>query len=509
VQRTLGVTAQPGFVPGRGAAVNQAPARGSEEPTVAPSKALWLLIITVAVTGLALAISGAFSSGDLNWQVLIVLTALAVFAERSDLSLYGDSRVSLAFVPIFASLILCGLPGLAIVVTAASISSAFDRPLYKTAFNFGALMLAGAAATLVAPTLGDNSHAYNWPVVLGLTVLAGGINFATNSLLVATAIAINNRAKIKVVWAEHFLWLWPHYVVLSLLGLAVAAAYQAMGLWGIAVFTAPPVMMRLSIKQYLDRTTTSVLELRDAHGKLQSAHEQLTSAMASLGSAYDGTLRSLVAALDARDSETAGHSERVADLTMAIGVEMGIPSDTEEWQHISWGALLHDVGKIAIADGILRKPGHLTAEEWDAMRTHPHAGYEILRQVDFLAPAADIVLAHHERYDGKGYPRGLVGDQIPLGARIFMIADAFDAMTSDRTYRSAMPAEEALAEILRNSGTQFDPGAVMGFLSVYRRRFVGAGQQKGAGGHSHHGEPKLSQVLEQAIREAIGAEPAS
>ncbi len=143
------------------------------------------------------------------------------------------------------------------------------------------------------------------------------------------------------------------------------------------------------------------------------------------------------------------------------------------------------------------------------MRTHPHAGYEILRQVDFLAPAADIVLAHHERYDGKGYPRGLVGDQIPLGARIFMIADAFDAMTSDRTYRSAMPAEEALAEILRNSGTQFDPAAVMGFLSVYRRRFVGAGQQKGAGSHSHDGEPKLSQALEQAIREAIGAEPAS
>ena len=507
--QTRGGTAQPGFVPARGAAAQQASAPESEEQSVTPSRALWLLITIVAVTGLALAIRGAFGiAGNINWQVLIVLTALAVIAERSDLSLYGNSRVSLAFVPIFAALILGGLAGLAIVVPAAAMSSAFGKPLYKTAFNFGALMLAGAAATLFSPMLGTDSHAYNWPAVLSLTMLAGAINFTTNSLLVATAIAISNRTKVKLVWSEHFLWLWPHYLVLALLGLAMAAGYQAMGIWGIAVFTAPPIMMQLSIKQYLDRTTTGVLELRDAHGKLQTTHEELTGAMDSLGNAYEGTLRSLVAALDARDSETAGHSERVADLTMAIGAEMGIPNDTEEWRHVSWGALLHDVGKIAIPDGILRKPSRLTEGEWETMRTHPRAGYDILRQVDFLAPAADIVLAHHERYDGKGYPRGLVADQIPLGARIFMIADAFDAMTSDRSYRSAMPAEEALAEILRNCGTQFDPAAVIGFLSVYRKRFVGAGQQRSAGAHSHHDEPKLSEALETAIREAIETERA-
>jgi putative nucleotidyltransferase with HDIG domain len=263
-------------------------------------------------------------------------------------------------------------------------------------------------------------------------------------------------------------------------------------------------MMRLSIKQYLDKTTKNVMDLRYAHSELQEAHDMVTAAMTSLGNAYDGTLRSLVAALDARDSETAGHSERVADLTMAIATEMAIPTDTDQWRYISWGALLHDVGKIAIPDGILRKPGPLTPEEWEFMRTHPKAGADILRSVDFLIPASDIVLAHHERFDGAGYPRGLAGEEIPLGARIFMIADSFDAMTSDRTYRSAMPAEEALAEILRHSGSQFDPAAVRAFLAVYQKRFVGTVHHRHFAGPQRGATLELSESLKKAIAEAAG-----
>jgi HD-GYP domain-containing protein (c-di-GMP phosphodiesterase class II) len=146
----------------------------------------------------------------------------------------------------------------------------------------------------------------------------------------------------------------------------------------------------------------------------------------------------------------------------------------------------------------------LTDEEWQTMRRHPRAGHEILQKVTFLQTASEVVLAHHERFDGSGYPRGLAGEEIPLGARIFSIADAFDAMTSDRTYRNAMPAEEALAELLRNSGTQFDPTAVRAFLSVYQNRFVGTVH------HRHFGAPKrkepaeLSESLKQAIAEAAG-----
>ncbi|MCH8949612.1 MAG: HD-GYP domain-containing protein, partial [Chloroflexi bacterium] len=131
------------------------------------------------------------------------------------------------------------------------------------------------------------------------------------------------------------------------------------------------------------------------------------------------------------------------------------------------GALLHDVGKIGVPDQILHKPGPLTPEEWDKMKRHPMIGYDMLRDISFLSEAATIVRCHHERFDGKGYPRGLAGDEIPLGARIFSAADAFDAMTSDRTYRKALRPEAARDEIIRHSGTQFDPQVVQAFLEAY------------------------------------------
>jgi putative nucleotidyltransferase with HDIG domain len=447
----------------------------------------------------SLAVYGGFSPDSVDWQVLLVLAALAFLAERFDMNLYGDSRVSLAFVPIFAAVLISGMTGLALVVPIAILASAHSRSLYKTAFNFGALMAAGAVAYLILYAFGISDHAHSWPQVLLPVILAGGANFVVNSALVAIAISLNSGTNARSVWREHFLWLFPHYLLLAVMALAIVAAYETMGLWGIAVFVAPTLMMRFTVKQYLDRTTESVLELREAHTRLQEAHTQLKKALATLDKSYDGTLRSLVAALDARDSETAGHSERVADLTMAIAEEMGIQPYSDEWRWMSWGALLHDVGKIAIPDEILRKPGVLTDSEWEAMRTHPRTGFDILKSVDFLAPAAEIVLSHHERYDGTGYPRGLAGDEIPIGARIFMIADAFDAMTSNRAYRSAMPAEEALAEILRNSGSQFDPAAVKAFLSVYQKRFVSHSTRRAPG---HH----LADNLKKAILEAAGLE---
>ncbi|MEX0683946.1 MAG: HD-GYP domain-containing protein [Dehalococcoidia bacterium] len=497
--RILGAPIRDGFVPGK--------ARENEAARDIPVGGLngFILNVLVALTftaGLALvAYGGLLALDGTDWQLVAALALIAILAERTDLSLYGDSRVSLAIVPIFATVIGSGMPGLAIVVPLAVIASAWGRPLRKTAFNFGALMLSAAAAAAVLQSPGSE---IKWPDILLPAAIAGGVNFIVNTVLVSTAIALSSRSSIPKVWTEHFPWLLPHYLLLAVLGLAMVAADQAMGLWGIAAFLAPPLMMRFSIKQYLDRTSKNVLDLRHAHNQLQHAHGQLTDAMASLGKAYDGTLRSLVAALDMRDSETAGHSERVADLTMAIAEELGIQKDTDESRKIYWGALLHDVGKIAVPDVILRKPGSLTDEEWVHMRTHARAGYEILQKVSFLADTSEMVFSHHERYDGTGYPRGLAGQDIPLGARIFSIADAFDAMTSDRTYRAAMPAEEALAELLRNSGTQFDPTAVRAFLSVYQQRFVGTVHHHLLAGGSSPRRLELSEALKQAIAEAAG-----
>src|ERR1700678_801515 len=197
---------------------------------------------------------------------------------------------------------------------------------------------------------------------------------------------------------------------------------------------------------------------------VEARTNQLQAAVANLERSYDITLAALGDALDLKDAETEGHSKRVTAFTIAIARAMQLPQ--ERVRIIARGAFLHDVGKMAIPDAILRKPGRLSPDEQDIMRQHALLGYQLLRNIPFLQEAADIVYSHQERYDGSGYPRGLKGDQIPLGARIFAIADTFDAMTSDRPYRAAQSISSGRREIERHAGKQFDPEIVKVFLSV-------------------------------------------
>jgi response regulator RpfG family c-di-GMP phosphodiesterase len=179
---------------------------------------------------------------------------------------------------------------------------------------------------------------------------------------------------------------------------------------------------------------------------------------------YEATLQALVTALDLRDNETHGHSFRVVEYAVIVAERMGVRKEELTW--IRRGAILHDVGKIGVSDTILRKPGKLTEDEWTEMRRHPEMGYQMLKHIPFLKPALDIVLYHQERYDGTGYPRGLAGDDIPLGARIFAVVDTFDAMTSRRPYRDPLEMTAVREEIRRCCGTQFDPRVVDAFFSI-------------------------------------------
>ena len=171
----------------------------------------------------------------------------------------------------------------------------------------------------------------------------------------------------------------------------------------------------------------------------------------------------LAEALDIREHETGDHSRRVACHTLVLARRF--TADTEQLRQIYWGALLHDIGKIGIADAILLKQGALNEDEWLEMRTHPEKGHRIVAQIPGMEKAAEIVLSHEERFDGSGYPRGLRGEQICLGARLFAVIDTLDAITSDRPYRKASSFERARDEIVRMSGTQFDPAAVQAFLA--------------------------------------------
>lgn len=192
--------------------------------------------------------------------------------------------------------------------------------------------------------------------------------------------------------------------------------------------------------------------------------ELLRQAMDDLEHSYDVTLEALGDALDLKDSETEGHSKRVTAYTIALARAMGLPP--AEIKVIARGAFLHDIGKMAIPDEILRKPGKLTPEEEEVMRDHCTRGYHILRKIPFLSEAAAIVYTHQEHYDGNGYPSRLRGEDIPIGARIFAVADAMDAITSDRPYRKARSFDAAREEILRCAGTQFDPNVVDVFMKI-------------------------------------------
>jgi putative nucleotidyltransferase with HDIG domain len=202
----------------------------------------------------------------------------------------------------------------------------------------------------------------------------------------------------------------------------------------------------------------------DLEALVEARTEQLRKTLVDLERSYDITLEALGDALDKKDAETEGHSKRVTAFTIAIARAMGLSKD--QIAIIARGAFLHDIGKMAVPDAILRKPGKLTPEEILVMQEHCYHGYEILKKIPFLGEAAEIVYAHQERYDGTGYPRGLKGEEIPLGARMFSVADTLDAITSDRPYRPAQSLTAARIEIQKWSGRQFDPEVVKVFRSM-------------------------------------------
>ncbi len=193
-------------------------------------------------------------------------------------------------------------------------------------------------------------------------------------------------------------------------------------------------------------------------------HRRSQQSLVDLARAYDATLEGWSHLLDLRDCATDEHTKRVTALTVALAERMRVPES--QMGDLTRGALLHDIGKMAISDRILQKPGPLSEHEWAVMKTHPQVAYDVLSRIEYLSPALDIPYAHHEKWDGTGYPRGLSGEDIPRAARLFSVVDVFDALTSDRPYRRAWKVEEAVRHIRESAGGHFDPAAVQAFLSL-------------------------------------------
>jgi PAS domain S-box-containing protein len=226
------------------------------------------------------------------------------------------------------------------------------------------------------------------------------------------------------------------------------------------------VWLETSARAIIDHDTNSVIEIQSTSRDIterKKAEEALQLAHDQLRDAYERTIEGWVRALDLRDRETEGHTQRVTEITLKVAKQLGFSE--EELSHIRRGALLHDMGKIAIPDEILQKPGPLNETEWEKMRQHPNYAYDMLSPIAYLRPALDIPYYHHERWDGSGYPHGLKGDQIPRVARLFAIVDVWDALRSDRPYRKQLPREQVIEYLREKSNILFEPKLVDLFLA--------------------------------------------
>jgi response regulator RpfG family c-di-GMP phosphodiesterase len=267
----------------------------------------------------------------------------------------------------------------------------------------------------------------------------------------------------------------PDIAVLMITGLSdMNTAMECIHLGADDYITKPFGINRvvLTVKNLIERRCLAIEKKNyqtNLEFKVMEQTEQIRNTMNELTHAYDSTLTALVRALDAREKEVGSHSERVMNYAVFLAKKMGIAG--KELDELAKGALLHDIGKIGISDNILLKPGKLDDGEWLEMRRHPQVGYAILSEIRSLKAPTDIILFHHEKFDGTGYPNRVKGPQIPVGARIFALVDTLDAMTSDRPYRSALPFEAVSDEVKKYSGTQFDPEIAKLFLSISRNHW--------------------------------------
>ncbi len=388
--------------------------------------------------------------------VLLLLSSLASAFKVSLPLASSGSTMSVSYAVDFAALLLLGANETMLVAAASAWSQCTLRvesrtPVYRTLFSMASLVLTVKAAGLAYTWLGGTPPG----VVVGLfdmakpLVGAATTYFVFNTAFIATAIALSTRQSAFRVWHENFLWSAPSYFF-GAGAAAIAAAVVVRGGYWMALLTAAPVyLIYRTYKVYMGR-------IQD-----QQRHVRQVSDL------HLATIEALALAIDAKDQTAQSHIRRVQ--VYAAGIARALGMGDNEIQGVKTAALLHDIGKLAVPEHILSKPGPLTHEEFQKIRIHPQVGAEIISGVPFPYPVAPLILSHHERWDGKGYPSQLRGDDIPLGARILSVVDYFDALMSERPYHKAMGLDAALGLLRQEAGKALDPTVVQAFIDMYPR----------------------------------------
>ena len=366
----------------------------------------------------------------------------------------SGSSMSVSYAVDFAALLLLGANETMIVAAVSAWSQCTFRmttrnPAYRTLYSMASLVLTVKAAGLVYDAFNGTppGHAFNFWDAPKPLVGAATAYFICNTAFIATAIGLSTRQSIARVWNENFLWSAPSYFVGALAAGIGASVVDKGGYWMASLAAAPLYLTYRTYKVYLGRVQD------------EQRHVEQVSEL------HLATIEALALAIDAKDQTAQSHIRRVQVYAAGLARVLGM-SDTEI-QGVKTAALLHDIGKLAVPEHILSKPGPLTQEEFQKIRIHPQVGAEIISGVPFPYPVAPLILSHHERWDGKGYPGGLKADEIPLGARILSVVDYFDALMSERPYHKAMSFDAAIGLLRQESGKALDPRVVTTFIEMY------------------------------------------
>jgi putative nucleotidyltransferase with HDIG domain len=418
--------------------------------------AIGLAAVAGVLAAVCLLLEGGISAPI--W-VLVLLSGVAVLAERQPVRITRNTEITVAVLPMLFAAVVYG-PIDAMAVGAVGVMADFRAPYLRWLVWTAMRSVAGGLAGLAA--LGFD-HTGSAGQLLAAVTAAALTDAVVDSVLGATIVALRGTGS----WKAFVLSVRPLFVsclalYVPLISLLVYS-YEQVGAWTVMLFFAPSFAAQSLYRLYCQE--------REAAARLMSVNEKLESANLSFATA-------LVATLDARDQYTAGHSAAVAVYARDIASRMGLSEEQQKLAHLC--GLVHDIGKIGLPPGLLDKPGALTLDERRQMETHSAIGEHILAKVDDYAEIARIVRHHHERMDGAGYPDGLRGDEIPLISRIISVADAYNAMTSDRPYRDAMPSRVARLRLAQAVESQFDTAVVAAFEAI----LVSANEDYRAGEHS-------------------------
>ncbi len=399
---------------------------------------IYIAILTIAAVLLSIYIFRLMDWHGFNYFAFLLFLFLTFLADSFPVTIPKGGVVSVSFAPIFATILLFE-PGIVILTAVLGDLFSLRKGRIPVAFIFNAsqLTICAGGSALVYHMLNPEGLGLAFSTANYVAIFATLVTFfVLNSALVTIILSLIQSKKPYPLWLTNIKWSAPSFLSMAPIGILITLIYLHVGFWGLVLFLVPLILARHSFQSHVSMRQT-----------------------------FLDTIKSLSVAIDAKDPYTRGHSSRVANYAVSLARELRWAEDKIEL--LQYVALIHDVGKIAMPESILKKEGSLTKQEYDSMKTHSEVGAEIIKDINYFADGSANIRHHHEQWNGGGYPDGIEGEAIPIGARILAVADAFDAMTSDRPYRKALSPLTALQELRECSGSQFDPKVVEAFEKLY------------------------------------------